>query len=631
MHGKICNCLISTDENILKKKNNNSFCKRCGCIIIKNKDGSINFTLKPKHKQAPIELNPVDIIISMKKKTALNYPNINNEFNMNEEEINNKEIIDKSIDIYLNNRKIVLIILQKLMKIFDFNDIIFYQCLFFMDYIFSHQIKDKISEKEIIHHVIGYFLCSIKMRETDTIEPPLHSFMNIKEDILLSKKKIAYYEVLCLKSINYNIYSYSAYDWLIQLIGIGIVFNCEINENNSIILVNGHRHTLLNSVNKSALKMLLNLTLKDIFIKYSPMYIAFSLAQIAREKLLDPKLINQDLFNKLIKLYGICFEDYKKCYEELKTILDNNIIEDGKNEQEKKENIIPKDEKEKLKKKLIKKYSVENNYSNFFAAVKRINKRISLNNSQSQKDILVNEKKKHLNEDILKVKILIKPKKTCETGNKTNDKNVLDDEKIIEGKNQTNQSNNGLNKINLKTINNFAIRLKKKSGRSNDSLPLINVKMSSDIESMKENRLSKDIKSCKALVNIYNNSSFKTTNSKDKNLNQTNLQNTMNNNRLNKTLYKLNSTKKSLFKPNNNNNIINRNKIYVGRNSSNILSIYNKFEEIKINNNIELKDKNNEKNLFRTREKNKYHLIKGRTSSLPNKKNQSTFIRNKLN
>ena len=630
MHGKICNCLISTDENILNKKNKNSFCNKCGCIIIKNKDGSINFTLKPKHKQSPIEINPIDLIESMKKKTTFHYPNLNNEFNISEEELKNKEEIKESIDIYLKKRNIVLVILQKLMKIFDFNDIIFYQCLFFMDYIFSHKIKEDTPEKEIIHHVIGYFLCSTKMRETDTSEPPLQSFMNIKEDILLSKKKIAYYEILCLKSINYNIYSYSAYDWLIQLIGIGIVFDCEIDKNNSIIMVNGHRHTLLNSVNKSALKMLLNLTLNDIFIKYSPMYIAFSLVLISREKLLDPKLINQNLFNKLLKLYGICFDDYKKCYEELKTILDNNIVQDEKNEHEKKENNIPKNDKEKLKKKLIKKYSVENKYSSFFTAAQKINKRISLNNSKSQKDILVNETKKYPNEDTLKIKKLINPMKICETANKTNDKNILDYEKIFEEKNQTSQKNNVLNKNNLKTINNFSIRLKKKSGRSNDSLTLINTKMNSDLESLKENKVSKDVKSSKALINIYNNSSFKMTNSQEKNLNPIKFQNRINNNKLDKTLYKLNSTKKSLFKPNPI-NIINKNKIYIGRNSSNVISNHSKFEEIKINNNLELRDKNNENNFFRKREKNKYHLVKGRTSSLPNKKNQSTFIRNKLN
>jgi hypothetical protein len=119
--------------------------------------------------------------------------------------------------------------------------------------------------------------------------------MDIKENIIFSKRKIAYYEILCLKSINYNIFSYSAYDWIVHLINIGIVFNCEIDNKNSIILMNGHRHTIVTSINKYAFKLLLNLITKNLFIKYSPIYIAFGVIQISREKFLDEDLINQNL------------------------------------------------------------------------------------------------------------------------------------------------------------------------------------------------------------------------------------------------------------------------------------------------------------------------------------------------
>ena len=69
------------------------------------------------------------------------------------------------------------------MKLFDFNDIVFYQSLFYMDYIFSHQMKEKISEKEIILYLIGYFLCSTKMTDIDEGEPPLCSFVKIKDGV----------------------------------------------------------------------------------------------------------------------------------------------------------------------------------------------------------------------------------------------------------------------------------------------------------------------------------------------------------------------------------------------------------------------------------------------------------------
>ena len=322
---KICNCTFPVDKNILKRKCGHSFCKNCGSIMIKNTNGSINYTLKPKQKQIPNQTNPIDIILSMKKNTKINYPNLDN--------------LDKSsekMNFYLINRKMILFYLQKLMKTFDFDDVVFYQCLFFMDYVFSHQIEEGISEKEIIYYLIGYFLCSTKMKETDSGEPPLECFVKIKQNTILSIKQIAYYEIFCLKSINYNIFSYSAYDWITQLIATGIVFDCEIDNKNSIIVFNGHRHSIVNSINKCSLKMLLNLTLSNVFLKFSPMHIAFSIIHIAREKLLDPNLINNKLYNKLINLYGINFKEYKKCYEELKSQLNDNITEKEKIEQEEK-------------------------------------------------------------------------------------------------------------------------------------------------------------------------------------------------------------------------------------------------------------------------------------------------------
>ena len=60
------------------------------------------------------------------------------------------------------------------------------------------------------------------------------------------------------------------------------------------------------------------------------MYIAFSLIQLAREKYLDKSSIRPELFNNLINLYGIKFNDYKKCYQEIKEEI--NEKQSGKNE-----------------------------------------------------------------------------------------------------------------------------------------------------------------------------------------------------------------------------------------------------------------------------------------------------------
>ena len=619
---KICNCTFPTDKNILKKENDYSFCKKCGSIILKSSDGTINYTVKPKQKLTCNPTSPIDIIKSMRLKTQMNYPNLNNLENSTD-----------SMNFYLINRKMILIYLQKFMKMFDYNDIVFYQCLFYMDYVFSHQIKQEISEKEIIYYLIGYFLCATKMKETDSFEPPVEYFVNVKQDTILSIKQIVYYEVLCLKSINYNIFSYSAYDWLIQLIANGVVFNCEIDIKKSIILVNGHRHTIVNSINKCALKMLLNLTLKNIFMKFSPMQIAFGVVQIAREKFLDPNLINNNLYNKLINLYGINFDEYKKCYEEIKSQTKENIIEKEKEEQEEKNNNNNNINQDKLKSKVIKKYSVEDN---FVSTIHKKKKQFALNKSSSCKFLFELDDKK--NENPIKLKEIDK-NNFNDINNKINGKTTLEIEKISGEKNDKIQNTINLNKILSKKINHLSNNYNKKSLRSNDSLPLINTKIKPNIEFIKEN---KDINMNKSsiVLDIFNTSNSKYSNSKKFNPNQmsSNFPNsTINKNSMNRTLYKIGSqTKKNLFKIKSNdslqeNNLEKKVILKVKRNSK-FLSIDNtKYEDKKIVNNAEHFDRVIKHNTLKYKNLRNRYRTKGNVFSLPNKRNQSSdFIVNEI-
>ena len=339
---KYCNCQISSDTKILKKEVNHSFCEKCGSILLKGANGTIYYTLKPKQKRLPYELNPINIFQSMKKMSEENYPNIKEDYNIDKSDKLNKDKIIKSINLYLKYRKMILLKLQKLMKTFDYCDSIFYQCLFFLDTYLSHDMNKETNEKTILYYLVGYFLCSLKLKETDIYEPSLDSFFDLSKGIYLSPDKIAYYEVLCIKNIKYNIFSYSAYDWISELISVGIVFNCEVNSSNEVILIKGHRHSLVNTLNKYCIKLLLNLTAKSIFFKYCPMYIALSLIQISREKYIDQSLINQKLFFNLISLFGVNQNDYKKCYEEIKNEMkeENNNNEKVNKNQNEIDNII---------------------------------------------------------------------------------------------------------------------------------------------------------------------------------------------------------------------------------------------------------------------------------------------------
>ena len=336
---KICNCKISSNKKIFHSNIHHSFCEKCGSILIKSNNGNIYYTIKPKKKQTKIELDPIMLIKSMKRKTEENYPFIYNIYN-------NSDILDNSknhekLNIYLENRKMLILKLQKLIKIFDYCDYIFYQCLFYLDTYLSKDIDEKMSKKEILYNLIGYFLCAVKLGESDIIEPPLEAFFDLASGIYFSPNKIAYYERFCLSQINYNIFGYSAYDWLMSLISNGIIFNNEVNDSNEIIFINGHRHSLVNSVNKHSIQLLLRLTYKNLFFKYSPMYIALSIIQLSREKFIDKSMIKPKLFHKLIHLYGVDRESYKECYEELKAEINlekENNSKDNKNSEESKNN-----------------------------------------------------------------------------------------------------------------------------------------------------------------------------------------------------------------------------------------------------------------------------------------------------
>ena len=92
---------------------------------------------------------------------------------------------------------------------------------------------------------------------------------------------------------------------------------------------------MIYDINKYTIKLLLNLTSNNLFFKYSPMHLAFSLIEIAREKFINEKLIRRDLFFKLIIIYGINPADFKKCYEEIKAEIEEiTFLEEDKKSNE---------------------------------------------------------------------------------------------------------------------------------------------------------------------------------------------------------------------------------------------------------------------------------------------------------
>ena len=427
---KICNCENPSNKEILQSHINHSFCEKCGSILIKSVSGNVYYTIKPIKKQKEIELDPITIIKSMKIKTEENFPYIYNSYNNSDFYNNHKN--EEKLNIYFKNRKMLILNLQKLIKKYDYSDMTFYQCLFYLDTFLRRDIHEKISKKTLLYNLVGYFLSSAKLVEKSILEPQLESFCNISNDIYLYPDKIAHYEDLCIKRMNYNIFCYSSYDWIEQFISNGIIFNSEINENNEIILINGHRHSLVKALNKYSIKLLLHFTTRSLFFKYSPMYIALSIIKLTREKFIDKSMIKHKLFRKLLDLYGVDFPKFKECYDELKSELNSE------NEINSKEEIKTNEESQKSQNitKEPERLSVDKIKKSFQSFINKKNNNISTESTEYKSSKQVTT----LNNDI------------------TPNKNKKENYNINNINNIRNQ-----NKIKLANINHLSIDCKKSS------------------------------------------------------------------------------------------------------------------------------------------------------------------------
>ena len=228
---------------------------------------------------------------------------------------------EDSFNKYAKQRNKILNYIHKLCVKLKYNDNSFYLCLYLLDTYLSRIYSDEITERDLFLIVLGFFLISSKYIEDDIFEPELQIFCNIEKSINLSMDEIRASEVQCLNLINYNLYLYSAYDWLNTLLSNGILFENEIKDNKQI-----------GDIYLNTQKLLVQITTKSYFFKYSSMEIAFSIIQISREKFLQNNMkFSEKLFKLLISLYGVEFSDYEECYNTVKQDLENSNSEEDEN------------------------------------------------------------------------------------------------------------------------------------------------------------------------------------------------------------------------------------------------------------------------------------------------------------
>ena len=310
---------LCSHEKLIKTENEDYiYCSQCGSISINYNNNSF-FTIKPKSMENEIEIDPIEVLREMKINQERNFPFLKNDFNINSNENSAKiKKIKENIVLYLSKRKTLLLYLQNITKNLNYSDLSFYHCLLTVDLYLSQNITEKMTDKDIIYYLIGFFLNSSKFKETDIFEPELYIFCNIDSEYDLKKELISYYEAKCLKLMGYNYFVFSTYDWLNTFMGIGYLFEGEIDKNNL---------EEINEINTYAFKLLVIITPKKVFFKYSPLYNAVSIIQICREDKIEKDKINNELFHKLMELYNINLKDCENCYNEIKTVLDTDESE----------------------------------------------------------------------------------------------------------------------------------------------------------------------------------------------------------------------------------------------------------------------------------------------------------------
>ena len=301
------------------KNKSYSYCRQCGSISL-NYNNKSYYTIKPISLDNEIELDPIQLLKGMKNTQSLNFPNLENVYNINSENNPDKvKQIKEKIFLYLSKRKTLLLYLQSITKMLNYSDLSFYHCLLETDLYLSQNIAEEMTDEDLIYYLTGFFLNSSKFKETDIFEPELYIFCNNNDlDFNLNVEKILYYETKCLKLMGYNFCVYSTYDWISNFMGVGYIFEGEIEQNNL---------EEINDINTYAFKLLVAITPKNIFFKYNPLYNAVSILKICREDKLDKNKINNNLFEILLSLYNINLIDCDKCYNEIKLSLDESNSE----------------------------------------------------------------------------------------------------------------------------------------------------------------------------------------------------------------------------------------------------------------------------------------------------------------
>ena len=375
INNKLCSHKgTALEKNLVPKNNSYDYCPHCGSISIFH-NNQYYFTIKPAAKNKKLEVDPIKIVNEMKSSEKENYF-LDNLYNISDKDLK-YQILQKRIALYLSKRKLLLYFLQNITKSLNYSDLSFYHCLLLTDLYLSYNMNENMSDEKLLYLLIGFFLIASKFRENDIFEPEVYIFCDFDWDFDLTPDKILYYETKCLKAIKYDFFIYSTYDWLSIFMGIGYVFEGEIDSIEEI-----------NKISAYTFKLLIAITPIGLFIKYTPLYNAISIIQICREDKINKNKINVELFNKMLSLCNLKFDDYENCYNEIKIFI--HASPSGNNNENSNKNISKPYNMTKKENKTLDDLNYDNNKNKYVR-----NKEFkSTENEKSGKELKMNFRRK---------------------------------------------------------------------------------------------------------------------------------------------------------------------------------------------------------------------------------------------
>ena len=353
----------------LTKINNSEgcvFCQNCGLILYPTKTKKFIKTIKPTENQSKTEIDPIDLFLNAYKQTPF--------------------IQMQDDSIYPEKRSRAIKILEKFNNLYHYSDEVFFLALSYMDNIFKsiYNAKNKeISKKKEELYILNCLLIAEKFFDKDVNIIPDYS-LYIKSTIYnVDVDDIRENEINCLKTLKYKLDHHSLYDILKGFMYNGFIFENEIDFNSI-----GHQ---IKFAYNYAEKLFRDIIYSYISIYYPPYLVAFIIIYLTRKKFFEHKYMK-----KIKSIYGIKQNDYKECYEDIKSFLirvEKGLKVSDYNKMNK-DKILKKDEKNEVKEnndkieeiKNEEKHAYDKNSGNQTASIKQINNMINVNLDDKNKD-----------------------------------------------------------------------------------------------------------------------------------------------------------------------------------------------------------------------------------------------------